>query len=366
MPDETPQLTTAAVVQHYRERYETIATKLTEWEQAKASFLCSVGREALMLVRQALEPLGELELTARKAKRAEIVKELEELLPDLEGIGVPQLNRWMRWAGIGEVLSGDGLTFPWGLKQAHLMALEKYIEQHEPTATYRLKGPWKGLAEEIIAVITLTIESGASAAELEQAIDDEADVPETPPEEPPKPCPISTTLTDGTPLSPTTASSTAPSPTILKPVAETSKSTPAASTSLPTPSANSRTAAPCSPVKSLPSAASSSTSASGPSASELADQAFKLMQQPEILAGVMRREWKPDLILALIDNLIKATGEESGNTLGLAKAYHRLKPFVLTYFAEYADDGKFKLRKKDQPEAPTLEQLAPLGELQPA
>ena len=95
----------------------------------------------------------------------------------------------------------------------------------------------------------------------------------------------------------------------------------------------------------------------------MADQAFKLMQQPDILAGVMRREWKPELILALVENLIKATGEESGNTLGLAKAYHRLKPFVLTHFEEYAAEGKFKLRRKDQPEAPTLEQLAPVGEL---
>jgi hypothetical protein len=364
MPDETPKLTTAAVVQHYRDRYDTIASKLTEWEQAKAGFLCDVGRESLMLVRQALEPLGELELTARKAKRAEIVKELEELLPDLEGIGVPQLNRWMRWAGIGEVLSGDRLAFPWGLKQAHLMALEKYIEQHEPTATYRLKGPWKGMAEEIVAVITLTIESGASAAELEQAIDDEADVPETPQETPP--CPISTNLTADTQPSPTTASNTAPSPTISKPVAETSKSAPAGSTSSPTPSVKSSNASMNSPAASSPTLAKPqpSASVSSVSPSELADQAFKLMQQPEILAGVMRREWKPDLILALIDNLIKATGEESGNTLGLAKAYHRLKPFVLTYFAEYADDGKFKLRKKDQPEAPTLEQLA--GELQTA
>jgi hypothetical protein len=93
----------------------------------------------------------------------------------------------------------------------------------------------------------------------------------------------------------------------------------------------------------------------------LADQAFKLLQQPEILAGVFRREWEPDLILAIVENLIRASGEKSRNPLALAKAYHRMKPVVLTNFEEYAADGKFKLRKKDQPEPPTLEQLA--GEL---
>jgi hypothetical protein len=95
----------------------------------------------------------------------------------------------------------------------------------------------------------------------------------------------------------------------------------------------------------------------------LADQAFKLLQQPEILAGVFRREWDPDLVLAIVDNLIKGTGEKSKNPLGLAKAYHRMKVVVLTHFEEYLDDGKFKLRKKDRPEPPALEQLVPVSEL---
>ena len=96
---------------------------------------------------------------------------------------------------------------------------------------------------------------------------------------------------------------------------------------------------------------------------DLADQAFKLMQQPEILAGVFRREWSPDLVLMVIENLIRATGENSKNLLGLAKAYHRMAPVVLTHFEAYIDDGKFKLRKKEQPESPTLEQLAPAAAL---
>jgi hypothetical protein len=91
----------------------------------------------------------------------------------------------------------------------------------------------------------------------------------------------------------------------------------------------------------------------------LADQAFTLLQQPEILAGVFRREWEPNLALAIVENLIRASGEKSKNPLALARMYHRMKPTVLTWFEEYAEDGKFKLRKKDQPEAPTLEQLAP-------
>ena len=91
----------------------------------------------------------------------------------------------------------------------------------------------------------------------------------------------------------------------------------------------------------------------------MADQAFKLLQQPEILAGVFRREWEPDLVLAIVENLIRASGENSKNPLALAKAYHRMKAVVLTSFEEYVADGKFKLRKKEQPSVPTLEQLAP-------
>ena len=91
----------------------------------------------------------------------------------------------------------------------------------------------------------------------------------------------------------------------------------------------------------------------------MADQAFKLLQQPEILAGVFRREWEPDLVVSIVENLIRASGEKSRNPLALAKAYHRMKAVVLTHFEEYVADGKFKLRKKEQPEPPTLEQLAP-------
>ena len=98
---------------------------------------------------------------------------------------------------------------------------------------------------------------------------------------------------------------------------------------------------------------------SSPSTKDLADQAFKLLQQPEILAGVFRRDWEPDLVLAIVENLIRASGENSKNPLALAKAYHRMKAVVLTNFEEYAADGKFKLRKKEQPSVPTLEQLAP-------
>ena len=109
--------------------------------------------------------------------------------------------------------------------------------------------------------------------------------------------------------------------------------------------------------------ASPSPGASSPSAKDLADQAFKLLQQPEILAGVFRREWEPDLVLAIVDNLIRASGEKSKNPLALAKAYHRMAPVVLTFFEAYVDGGKFKLRKKETPEPPTLEQLVPAAEL---
>jgi hypothetical protein len=109
----------------------------------------------------------------------------------------------------------------------------------------------------------------------------------------------------------------------------------------------------------VPVAKQSPATSNSPGPKDLADQAFKLLQQPEILAGVFRREWQPDLVLAIVENLIKGAGENSSNHLALAKAYHKLKPVVLTFFDETIADGKFKLLKKEHPEQPTLEQLAP-------
>src|SRR5438270_13211296 len=99
----TEKLTASQVAQHYKDRYAAISHKLDDWEQAKAAFLVEVGKECLALIRQALDPLPEHDLTGRKAARAQIVKEIEEQLPSVEGIGAPQVNRWIRWAGAGDV-----------------------------------------------------------------------------------------------------------------------------------------------------------------------------------------------------------------------------------------------------------------------
>src|SRR5579863_781569 len=104
---KTAKLTVELIVRNYRERYETIAVKLHQWEQDKAAFLVGVGAECLTLVRAALEPFAEHELTERKGARADLVKQIEAQLPDVEGIGAPQVNRWIRWAGVGEVLTPD-------------------------------------------------------------------------------------------------------------------------------------------------------------------------------------------------------------------------------------------------------------------
>jgi hypothetical protein len=381
------KLTAATVVEHYKQGYGQIEGKLHDWEQAKARFLVDVGRECLMLVRQSLEPLGELELTARKNERAKVVKQLEELLPELDGIGVPQLNRWIRWAGVGEVLTPDAagcaadgngvfLSWPCGLKQAHLMVLEKFVEQHEPTGTFRIKEPWQNRLDEVRNCIKVATEAKATAAELESALDEEAEFTAPKPPEPqaetsPIPQPnakpsaaTSTSSTGGTPVTSTVSKPTPPSPTLTKPVpAASGNRSPSSAGKSPAPTP----AAMDSSRKPAPSPTSTGTAAplAGTSVSpkDLADQAFKLMQQPEILAGVFRREWPPELVLAIVENLIKAMGENSKNLLGLARAYHRMAPVVLTHFEAYIDEGKFKLRKKDQPEPPTLEQLAPCGEL---
>src|SRR5579863_757086 len=174
------KLTAADVAQRFREGYVEGARYLDEYERWKATFLCVVGSECLQVVRSALEPFADHDLVGRKASRAKAVKEIEALLPDAEGIGVPQVNRWMRWYGIAEVLRGE-LKSPFdvvkGLKQAHLMVLEKFIDQHEPSATFRIKEPWKNKLDELTGCALFAIENGASASDLEAAIDALAEFP---------------------------------------------------------------------------------------------------------------------------------------------------------------------------------------------
>jgi hypothetical protein len=367
MPAE--KLTAADVAQRYQDGYVEVARHLHDYEVSKARFLFSVGHDCLRVIRGVLEPFPDHDLTGRKGARSKAVKEIEELLPELEGIGVAQVNRWIRWAGIYEVL-GDELSGQPGLKQAHLMVLEKFVDQHEPTAAFRLKEPWKDKLDAVQECVHGTIETKASATQLEEAIDAEAEFPK-PPETKEEPCQQSPTQCDSEPPTPCNASPTtqpthpqtsatgSPASTPASTESKLSKKSPqpgtASSTSSPTPAVPSRTAVNSSPT----SATATPAGSSNPSAKDLADQAFKLLQQPEILAGVFRREWEPDLVLAIVENLIRASGEKSRNPLALAKAYHRMKAVVLTHFEEYVADGKFKLRKKDQPEPPTLEQLAP-------
>ena len=356
MPAE--KLTAADVAQRYQDGYVEVARHIHEYEVSKARFLFSVGHDCLQVVRSVLDPFPDHDLVGRKAARAKAVKEIEELLPELEGIGVPQVNRWIRWAGIYDVLGNELSGLP-GLKQAHLMVLEKFIDQHEPSATFRLKEPWKNKLDEVRQCVGGTIETGASARELEEAIDAEAEFPKAP-ETQEKPCPTATTSTKNGDSEAPKPSNATPSPASgpSKPAVTSSKPVAASSTSSPTPAAPSPKSVNSSP-RPAPTPTGTSTSASGPSTKDLADQAFKLLQQPEILAGVFRRDWEPDLVLAIVENLIRASGENSKNSLALAKAYHRMKAVVLTNFEEYAADGKFKLRKKEQPSVPTLEQLAP-------
>jgi len=190
MPVE--KLTAADVAQRFQDGYTEVARHLHDYELCKARFLCIVGHDCLQVVRGVLEPFPDHDLTGRKAARSKAIKEIEELLPELDGIGAPQVNRWIRWAGIAEVLGGEttgALEAVKGLKQAHLMVLEKFIDQHEPSAGFRLKDPWKAKLEEVTECVAGTIETGASARELEEAIDAEAEFPKAP-ETKETPCPI--------------------------------------------------------------------------------------------------------------------------------------------------------------------------------
>lgn len=361
---QQPQLSPQQIGEHFRTAYQSVSGKLHEWEQAKAALLVGIGRECLQLVRETLEPLPDHDLALRKSERAKLVKEIETALPaDCEGIGVPQVNRWIRWAGACELLAtAQDLNAPWGLKQSHLMAIEAFLEHNEARGDFRLKPSWAHALERMRTAVHDCVAQGWSAKQLDEALDQTAS-PEPKPVEPPPEANLPTggVATSADRVTPTAAEPTSkpsPIPIAVPPSPVPTSAPPAQAAVQPAPSP--------SPVPRSSSSAPVAGGPSGPSPQDLANQAFQLLQRDEILAGVFRRDWDPSKVLALIDNLIRGCGEQSTNLLGLARAYHRLRPFVLTYFEEYADENRFKLRKKEQPEPPTLEQLAPLGELQTA
>jgi hypothetical protein len=74
-----------------------------------------------------------------------------------------------------------------------------------------------------------------------------------------------------------------------------------------------------------------------------------LLQNPEILAGVFRRDWKPELLVEIAANLIRAISEDSPNLLGIAKLYHRVLPTVRAHFdEEELPDGRIRLVKRTE------------------
>lgn len=351
MSDDTT-LRPALIGQHFREGYERAAPTLNEWEKAKAALLVQVGQECLVLIRTTLEPMADHDLTGRKAARCSLVKSIEEALPsETEGIGAPQVNRWIRWAGACELLKQESDAASLGLRQSHLMVLERIVEQNEARAEFRLKGPWQTRLAEIQGAVRSAIASSSAASELETALDKLAVLA---PSAPPQPAPKAQA-----PVAP------APEPTGAQPAKREAPTPPKPA---PAPSPATKATNKASPATPSPGPVAAATprpapAAAPPSPADLADQAFKLLQQPEILAGVFRREWKPELLKEIVENLIRANGEQIDNAHGLAVAYHRMKPFVLTFFEEYAADGKFKLRRKEEPKSPTLEQLVPAAQL---
>lgn len=101
------------------------------------------------------------------------------------------------------------------------------------------------------------------------------------------------------------------------------------------------------------------TEAKPRTAAEQADDAFTLLQSTDVLAGVFRRQWNDKQLLAIVEELIKG----GSNVLALAKIMHRIRPFVLTYFEEYVDGQKYKLRSKPEAQAPSLEEIVPAASL---
>jgi hypothetical protein len=357
------KLTPAQIGQNFREGYAAVAPTLANWEKAKAVLLVTVGQECLALVRQTLEPLPDHDLVARKTSRAALIKQIEAALPaETDGIGAPQVNRWIRWAGACALLGPQvSEVVSLGLRQSHLMVLEKVIEQNEARAEFRLKGPWQSRLAEIQSALRSAVDSSSTASELEAVLDQlavlapSAAVPARAVLAPPAPA-----LTTTTPTAPE------PKPTGAPPARRETVTSPKAAPVTPVATSAAKPAMASTSPAPLPEAPRPVPATAPPCPADLADQAFLLLQQPEILAGVFRRGWKPELLKQIVENLIRANGEQVDNAHGLAVAYHRLKPFVLTFFEEYAAEGRFKLRRKDEPEPPTLEQLAPAAELAPA
>ena len=119
MPEK---LTAAIIVQHFKDRYPAVIAKLEDYQIAKAAFLVEVGKECLELLRSVLEPFPDHIIVGRRRAMRKVMREIEEQLPTIPGIGAPQISRWIKWAGVAELL-GD-VT---GLGQNQMHRLDSII-----------------------------------------------------------------------------------------------------------------------------------------------------------------------------------------------------------------------------------------------
>ena len=150
------------------------------------------------------------------------MKEIEDQLPETGGIGVPQVNRWIRWAGAGEVICAAGRPDVAGGPEAG--ALDDPGEVRRATRADRdvpVQGTLEEQARRRPRDRTRHGRDRCLCRELEEAIDDEAEFPK--PEPKAEPCPVANPsptppspppLTSKSEAAPSTASNTAVLPAL--------------------------------------------------------------------------------------------------------------------------------------------------------
>lgn len=78
-----------------------------------------------------------------------------------------------------------------------------------------------------------------------------------------------------------------------------------------------------------------------------AEQAWTLLQKPDVMAGIFRRQWTRKQAEIAARNLLAAwDGKTSEHLAALGILYKRLKPLILSRFEEVQEGQRFLLKEK--------------------
>jgi hypothetical protein len=190
------------------------------------------------------------------------------------------------------------------------------VTQSPTTSAFTLSEGYEKQGEELKNLVALAIESGATAADLGEEVAKLCSTPAAPVSPPP-----------------------APATTVKAPESKPAAAPPAKA-QVKVESPKPTTPAPQQVAKPAPQASNT------PSPQTIAEDAYRLLQNPDVLAGVFRRKWAAPMTGAIVENLIRYGAEH--NKQALAKMYLRLRDTVLSMYEEIEKDGKLALQEKQE------------------